>query len=165
MGSSTSAWASTENARRDAPGRRRRRVEVVAEGVPVGRRLRGEPGDLPGTAVVAGVRVDGDDLDAGGRHRGQHDRRATAEAADLDDAPAGAAAGRSVVQAATLVRGHPAVDVGGQLAPGVVTSSFHRTYTARPNTMTHATPSSCSTRSLAKTSSGAAPRPCSRTST
>ena len=59
--------------------------EVALEGDPVGGSLRSKPVDLPGSPIVAGVRVDGDDRRALGSVPGEHDGRESLEAADLDD--------------------------------------------------------------------------------
>ena len=65
---------------------RRRRLEVGVEHLVVGSAAcSSNPCDLLRAPVVAGVRVDGDELDARGRGAGQHDRRSAPEAADLDD--------------------------------------------------------------------------------
>ena len=113
---------------------------------------------LVGAAIVACVRVDGNDCDSLRRGAGEHDRAAPTEAADLDDRVAGVGRGRSAVQALGLIRAHPAVHVAHCLQRFLERShSAHPTYTPSPNTIAHTTPNSCRVRSAAKISSGAAP--------
>ena len=98
------------------PGRR----EVGVEHRMVVGRLGLEADELLRAAIVAGVRVDGDDLDTIGRRRGEDDRRLAAEAADLHDPTAGRASRRGREQPPSLVRRHPAVDGGDRLGDVVV---------------------------------------------
>ena len=92
-----------------------RLLQVVEEDLMIVGGLVFEPVDLLGPTIVAGVRIDRHDLDARRSGTRQHDRRAAAEAADLDDQSAGRATGRRVVQRRRLPWRHPAVDVGDGL--------------------------------------------------
>ena len=142
--------------------------EVPLERFTVVSGLGGVAAELLRAAVIAGVRIDGHDLRTPRRGSCQHDRRAPSEAADLHDPPAFGAASCGREQPPSLVVRHPSFDVLGRRQRGVDVGSCallaHRRYTPSPYTTTHASPSNCRMRSLAKTSSGAAPRPCSSTS-
>ena len=84
-----------------------------------------ESADLLRTAVVAGMRVDGDDVDTRRSRARQHDGRTALEATDLDDgAPIGAVHGGGV-EGGRLSRRHPPPDIGDagghrcQVGPGL----------------------------------------------
>src|SRR5207248_2591494 len=61
-------------------------LQVGLERAVVGLALVGRAADLLGAAIVPGVRIDRDDLDAVGRRAGQHDRRAPAVGAEASSA-------------------------------------------------------------------------------
>ena len=65
---------------------------------------------LPRTAVAAEVGVDRHQLDAGGGRQGQHDRRTSAEASDLDDLRGGAQRTGDLPQPPRLGRRQPPGD-------------------------------------------------------
>ena len=147
-----------ERARRGAPDRRRpARCEVgdehVAVASPPRRRSRRSPAARGRCRRAGRWRRPRRRSAADGR---QHDRRATAEAADLDDPPArrGSAAAAAYSRRPWSSVIHPSTSAASASASSIVVigslSLAHRTYTARPNTTTHATPSSCSTRSLSE---------------
>ena len=132
-----------ERARRGGPGRRRRprrgwprttaRSSAASSAKPV---------DLLRAAVVAGVRVDGDDLDAVGR--GRRPARSSSARGSCRSRrsarPAGQRAAAANSRRPWSAR-HPAVDVGRRApAPRPRRRSLIATYTPRPNTTTHATP-------------------------
>ena len=113
--------------------------------------------DLLRAAVVAGVGVDGEDL-APPRERRWRARSSSA--------PGNCRSRRSAHRAGIAVRPRtaPRPDCASSIprrrrprsTPRRTCASTH-VYTARPNTITQITPRICSTRSLANTSSGAAP--------
>ncbi|CAB4835258.1 unannotated protein [freshwater metagenome] len=132
--------------------------EVGVEDAIVVVRLVGEPLDLLGPTVVAGVRIDCNNPYTRFRGAGEHNRAAPTETADLDDRVAVARAGRCPEQALGLIGTHPAIDIFDcfqQLLVRTVLS--HPTYTPSPNTTIHARPRACNHRSDKKISSGAAP--------
>ena len=97
----------------DAPGRRRRPAARLSRKTwwssaasSANPSISCGPRSLPACGSIATISTPGA---AGAR---QHDRRAAAEAADLDDQPAGRARVGRVVQRRRLARRHPAVDVG-----------------------------------------------------
>ena len=144
-------------------------VQVGPEDLTVAGRLGGEPVDLLWSPVVAGVGIDGDDLDAGVRRPAASTIVERPRKLPISTMrPPARAPGRGCEQPASLVgrssSRRPRPSPPGPRRPSTVAGRRHDTYTARPNTTTQAAPSSCSTRSLANTSSGAAPRPCSSTS-
>ena len=71
-----------------------------------------------GSAVVAGVGIDGGDGHALGRRRGQHHGRLPAVAADLRDGPTRRHRGSGVPELLALCRGHPALDGGSGVERG-----------------------------------------------
>ena len=80
------------------------RGEVGVERLVVAGGLGLESDELLRTAIVAGVRIDGDHLDTVRRRRGEDDRRLAPEAADLDDPTAGRASRRGREQPPALLR-------------------------------------------------------------
>ena len=111
--------------------------------------------DLLRAPIIAGVRVDRHDLDPLRSAECEHDRGTPLEASDLDDPTTGRTRCSRLVEGTTLTFRHPTSDVGDS-APGLTEGHV---YTATPNTIIHASPNNCSTRSLPNTSSGAAPWP------
>ena len=88
------------------------RREVGEEDLVVGLALVGGAVDLLGAPVVAGVGVDGDDLDAVGGGPAEDDGRPALVAADLHDPGRSGELAGPVPQAPGLGFGHPALDVG-----------------------------------------------------
>ena len=74
--------------------------EVGGERLVVEVGLGFEAGDLLRASVVAGMRIDRNDLDAGIGGGGEHDRRPSAETPDLDDPATCRAPRRRLVQSA-----------------------------------------------------------------
>ncbi len=109
---STAPSASSEKARRwwtrSSTGEG---AQVLVEHVVVDRRSLGIPLDLLRSTVVAGMRIDGEEVDPFRRGGSEDHRRTAAERSDLDDLVTGPQTGRTVPQSARLVVGHPSVDL------------------------------------------------------
>ena len=153
-----------ERARRGEPGRRRRRrrgwprntswSSLAASAKPS---ISCGPRSLPACGSIATIST------PSARGRGEHDRAATAEAADLDDPAAGRHPGRGVVQRLRLVVASSSRRPSATAVP-VPRRTLRRSsrvHRQSRRSTTHTSPSSWSTRSPTKTSSGAAPWPCS----
>src|SRR5919204_3574949 len=84
--------------------------EVGVERPVILRRLRRVALDFARAAVAPGVRIDRRHLDTLGRRQGEDDRRAAAEAPDLDDARRGSELLGASVQPPGLLVGQPSLD-------------------------------------------------------
>ena len=87
--------------------------EVALEGVAVGRRLGGEPVELAGTPVVAGMGVDGDDRDPFRRVGGEDDRRSPRKLPISTISPSAGHAAAAAASTRSLLGGEPSFDADG----------------------------------------------------
>src|SRR4051794_26918656 len=113
---------------------------------------RGRGGALARPAVGADVGVDAHELDPGPRPAREHDRRAPAERADLDDPPAIGHRGGRAEEPPRLGLGQPALDVAGG-GPGLAeahAASAARTRRARrPSASTDEATTHCTPNTIA----------------